>query len=204
MTARPTRGRTVLLAAVVFAMGCAVASVPPNRFYRLQVAPVAVAENPSSAPKLNAVLVVQRFTAAGLIDERPILYSRGRSLEVRQHHYDYWADSPTDLLHEQMVAYLRATRAASVVTTPEARVRADFVLWGRINRFEHILVDDAQHVLIETRASLKDVANRRLLFSNTYRAEVEATGRDMTATVDAFNRGVGKILGQLAHDISTR
>lgn len=201
MRARHNPGRMGVLAVVVFAMGCTAGTVPPNRFYRLQVDTPATTVD-AAAPKLNGVLVVQRFRAAGLIDERPILYSESTGLEVRQHHYHHWVDPPTDMIQEHMVAYLRATKAASVVTTPESRIRGDFVLRGRISRFEHILVDGAHRVLIETQVSLKDATRRHLLFSDTYRAEAEASGQGMEAVVEAFNRSVREILGQVARDVS--
>ena len=184
---------------VLLLMSCSAGSVPRSYFYRIDTS---VGSNAAaSGPTLNGVLVVERFSADGLVDERPILYSNGTSLEVRQHHYHYWVEPPTDMLQEQMAAYLRAQNAATMVTTPEMRVPPDYVLRGRLNRFERTLGTGSDEVLIETRMSLTDVGKNQLLWTDTYRVKVEPAGDDMLAAIEAFNRGVMTIFARFTRDI---
>jgi ABC-type uncharacterized transport system auxiliary subunit len=80
-------------------------------------------------------------------------------------------------------------------------VRPDFVLRGRISRFERLLDDDGVRVFIEARASLTHAADRRVLWSETYRVELPADGRNVSASVAAFNRGVSEIFERIAGGI---
>jgi ABC-type uncharacterized transport system auxiliary subunit len=194
----------VLLAylAVVGLPGCAIRPLPATRFYRL----VAPPPEPAAArePRLPGILVVERFAADDLLAERPILYSNGTGLELHQHRYHHWVEPPTDMLQQQLVGYLQAIGAAATVTTPEARVSPDFVLRGRLNRFERI-VDvtggTAVRVCIETRVSLTRVADRRLLWSDRYRVELPASDAAVPASVAAFDRGLDELLAHVAAGI---
>jgi len=198
----------VLLAclAATFALpGCGIGPIPATRFYRLVAPPLEPAPIPE--PRLPGVLVVERFSADDLIAERPILYTNGTGLELHQHRYHHWVEPPTDMLQQQLVSYLQANGAASMVTTPEARVRPDFVLRGRLSRFERIVDDNpgsGVRVCIETHVSLTQAADQRLLWSDTYRLELPASGAAVAASVAAFDRGLGDLLARVAAGIPAR
>jgi ABC-type uncharacterized transport system auxiliary subunit len=186
-------------------LGCSIRPVPATRFYRL----AAASPDPASAstPRLQGILVVERFATDDLIAERPIVYSNGTGAELHQHRYHHWVEPPTDMLQQQLVSYLQATGAASMVTTPEARVRPDFVLRGRLSRFERIVGADGGsgvRVCIETRVSLTRVADRRLLWSDRYQVELAASDTAITASVAAFDRGLDELLAHVAAGIPAR
>jgi ABC-type uncharacterized transport system auxiliary subunit len=147
------------------------------------------------------VLVVERFSTDGLTGDRAILYSKAGELEIRQHHYHYWVEPPMDMMQGLMTAYLRARHTAATVVTPELRLSPDYIVRGRIHRFERVLGTDADRAVIETRLTLEDVAKRRILLMEDYRTEVKAEGRHVIDSVEAFNRGVGEILSRFADDI---
>ena len=207
---RVTRLRRFLLAflaaaAIVALPACALRPIPATRFYRLAAPPVEPAA--ARAPRLSGVLVVERFSADDLLAERPILYSNGTGLELHQHRYHHWVEPPTDMLQQQLVSYLQATGAASMVTTPEARVRPDFVLRGRLTRFERIVGAEGGNgvrVCIETRVSLTRVADRRLLWSERYRVELPASGTAVAASVAAFDQGIDELITHVAAGIPER
>jgi cholesterol transport system auxiliary component len=182
-------------------MACGAGSVPQSRFYRLHPGSGSTSTAPAQLP---GVLVVERFGADGLVGERPILYTNGSTLELRQHHYDYWVQPPPDMLQEQMTAYLSARKIASVVATPDMRLPPDFVLRGRLSRFERVLGAGNDHIVIEARMSLADTRASRLVLVRTYRAEVPVSDPGVAASVDAFNRGTEQLLGQLVIDLAER
>jgi len=198
-------GPAAAVAGTLWLLGCAAGSVPQNRFYRLDAA-AAPMSNPAtaSAPLLDGVLVVERFSADSLTGDRPILYSDAHELEVRQHHYYYWVEPPTDMLQEQVTAYLRACNTAATVVTPEARLSPSHVVTGRVTRFERAIGEGADRAVIETDLSLKDVAKNRIVWMDTYHAEVTANGPHVIDVVEAFNRGVREILARFAEDIQHR
>jgi len=189
-------------AAALLAAGCTTRPVPQSHFYRLDAAtPPAAA---TAAPRFDGVLSVERFTADDLVRERPIVYSDGTALEVQQHHYHYWVEPPTDMLQEQMAAYLRAEHVATTVVTPEMRIRPDYVVLGRLNRFERVLADGRERVVVDVRLSLKDEAHGRVVWTDTYHVEEPVEGDDVGAAVAAFNRATGDVLARFAADLARR
>jgi ABC-type uncharacterized transport system auxiliary subunit len=196
----------VLLAATAVLAGCAIRPVPATRFYRLLAPPLEPATAGEAPRRLPGVLVVERFAADDLVAERPILYSNGTGLELRQHRYHHWAEPPTDMLQQHLLGYLRAAGAAAMVTGPEARVRPDFVLRGRLSRFERIVDRDhggAVRVCIETHVSLTRMTDRRLLWSDLHRVEVPVRDAAIVTSVAAFDRGLAEVLARVAAGIAT-
>ena len=154
MRARVAAGSLVGLLAVG-ALGCSTAPIPRDHFYRI------AAEAPEGSrappPHLQGTLAVGRFRADGLTNERAILYrDRAHDLEVQQHRYHYWVESPTQLLQEELAGYLRARNVATTVLTPEVRVRPDYLVTGRLNRFERVVGGNPSRVLVEMRLNLVD------------------------------------------------
>lgn len=175
--------------------------VPANRYYRLQ----ASADQPLATPLLPGVLEVERFMGAGLMNERAVLYTR-RSDEghILQHHYHYWIEPPTQLLQQELVDYARRRRLAETVVTRQSRVRADFAVSGRVERFERVLGEGAAAVRVELRLALTDLKESRLLWASTYTEEAEAGGDEVADAVDAFDRSVGAIFARFVEDVRAR
>ena len=131
-----------LFFSLFLAAGCAQAPVPAANFYRIYAqAP----EASSSDFYLDGVLVVRRFLADGLVSERSVVYGEGAGPNpLQQYHYHAWTESPTRMLQELLVPYLRNANVASQVITPEIRIDAKFELTGKIKRLEQIRGSDSR------------------------------------------------------------
>jgi len=192
--------RTILwlLCCVLLIGGCAQAPVPPAKFYRIYTT------NPQEAAidaYLNGVLVVRRFLADGLVGERAIVFGEGAgSNPLQQYHYHAWAESPTRMLQELLVAYLRRNNAAVEVITPETRVDAKFELSGKIKRMEQIRGADTR-VVVELEFALSEPRAGRLIWVDTYLVEIDCESDSILSAVEAFNRAVSEIYAQLVDDI---
>ena len=181
----------VLLAPLLVVAGCAQPKLPQENYYRL-----VVAEPADKGVVLDGSLVVEPFIGNGLTSERSLLYSTADApLKVQQYHYHYWIDPPPQMIQDQVVAYLRSGGAAANVVTPEMRLLPDYALTGRIKRLERIVDGSRFSAVVELEISLSDARDNSLVLLETYVAE-EPAGRDMAATVEAFNRGITKILGR--------
>ena len=184
--------------ALLSLLACAPTPVPRLRFYRL--APDREAPVGAAPAILDGVLVINRFTADTLLGERPIVYGNGDSAELHQHRYDYWVEPPPDMLEDRLAAHLRARRAATVVARPEMRLRPDYVLRGRVRRFERV-VGGGNRAVIETEITVTD-ASDRLVWTGVYKADVAANGDGVRAAVAAFDRGVADILDRFTADLA--
>jgi ABC-type uncharacterized transport system auxiliary subunit len=181
-------------------VGCAATRPPRTRFFRLDPTVPSVAA--TSSPALAGVLVVERLVADPLVAERPMLHGGPPSLEVRQHPYHYWVEPPPEMLQYELAAHLRARAIAAVVTTPDLRLRADYVVRGRLRRFERVTMGDRPSIVVEAQLSMSRARRDQLLWSGTYRAEIVAEGGDVPNAVAAFNRGVDDVCTRFAADIA--
>ncbi len=186
------------LALVLTACGSA-ERVPEDQFYRLSAA---LPSKPAAKPLFPGTIEVDRFVADGLTAGRPIVYSEdGKPYQVKEFHYHFWTQPPTVMLRDELVTYLRQAKVASTVVTPEMRVRADFVLTGKIRRLEKIVGTPPKAVL-ELELVLRKASGGKLIFLDTYRMETPSDGSGVDAAVYSLNKSLSAIYGKFVADLS--
>ncbi len=189
---------TSAVTALAALLGCAAGTAPRLHFYRLD--PAAQREASAGPVTLDGVLVVERLTADSLLAERPIVYGDGTSLELRQHSYHYWVEPPADMLQDRLTAHLRERHAATVVARPEMRLQADWIVRGRLRRFERVVGGRGNRAVVEAELTVTD-ASDGLVWAGVYRADVPADRDGVGAAVGAFNRGVADIVEHFSADL---
>lgn len=177
---------------------CQQPSVTQDQFYRLDVlAPAAQA-----SARLSGTLEVERLASDGLTAERPIVYSEaGNNTTLQEYHYHFWVEPPPIMLRDQLTSYLRAAALASTVVTADMRARADYVVGGRIKRFERT-VGSRNAAVVELELWLRRSADNRLVLLNSYRVENPAERDSVADAVNAMNQAVGTIFSRFLEDIN--
>lgn len=191
------RRASVVLILIAVA-GCArTAPVPTHTYYRLTPPRITAT---LAHPLTEGVLFVGTVRSDGLSGERPLAYSEDPdALALKQYHYHHWEDAPPRLLRQQLVLYLRETKAAGTVIWGK-ETRSDQVLRGRLRRFEHVLRPGAPplaRVALELR--LEDNDGRTLLVKE-YEAEKPAAASDVESAVAAVNAAVNDLFAQFLAD----
>ncbi|MDX1528226.1 MAG: ABC-type transport auxiliary lipoprotein family protein [Gammaproteobacteria bacterium] len=190
---------TVFFSSLVLLSACGAPGVVPQDSYYRMSDPESV--SPASG-KLDGILVVPRFLADGLASERPVIYSQANSQQVlKQYSYHYWSESPTRMIQERTVDYLRRARVADTIVTPEFRAAADYQLTGKIKRLEHIR-GSAPSVVVALEFGLYRVRDNRLLHLKTYVQQGKIDGDDVGRATSAMSSAVLAILSQLSEDLS--
>ena len=180
---------SVLLAPLLVLAGCSQPKLPQENYYRFVVSKPAGGE-----VVLDGSLMVESFIGNGLTSERALLYSTSEApLKVQQYHYHYWIDPPPQMIQDQVVTYLRSSNYAARVVTADMRLLPDYVLTGRIKRLERIVDGSQFKAVMELEVGLSKARDNSLILLETYMAE-ESAGEGMANTVEAFNRGITKIL----------
>lgn len=188
--------RNLLLTAALAATlaACAQQAPPKDRFYRL--------EPPSAAARFAApalgVVEVSRLTTDGVLSERPLAYQDADG-SLGRYRYDLWAEPPTALLQNALVDSLRQSGVAHTVITPEIRVPPDWILRGRLNRFE--MQAGTGKVVASLELAVVSSRDGGLLLLKTYQAEVpSAAGPEAEAA--ALTRASGDIITAFITDLA--
>jgi cholesterol transport system auxiliary component len=179
--------------------GCGSAPpVQPDRFYSLE--PVALAG--PAGPPAPFILMVNDLAARGLLGGRQIVYrTREQPLIVDRYESLLWAEPPTRALAQNLVNGIRAARVFDFVAIPADRARADFLLGGEVERFEHRPTDQPPRVVGTINLVLVRADDRRSIASRQYSGEERVAGNDPEAMADAFNRLVARLVAAAVQDL---
>ena len=169
--------------------------VPQDMFYRLD--PIATEAGPQV---LDGVIEVDRFVASGSLANRPLLYAQPGSSAVSEYHYHFWIEAPPILLQSALVSYLRSTKVAKRVVTPEMRVTPEYTVTGRVLRLE--TVRGAKPVgAVTFELSLRREKDGELLVLGEYRAEVPSGTNGIETDVTAIEKAVDDAFARFVADI---
>lgn len=181
----------VILAAALAA--CAQPAPPKDRFYRLETAPLAA---DFTAPKLG-IVEVSRLSTDGVLSERPLAY-QDIDGALGRYRYDLWAEPPTALLQRALVDALRQAGIATTVITPETRVPPDWIVRGRLNRFEMVTATGKASAAMEL--AVVSARDGGLLLLKTYQADI-ASAAGPEAEVAALTRASSELIAAFVADL---
>lgn len=195
----------VTLALATALLGCSplLSRTPPPTLYALDSTPLANAEapatqSPSAAPILVAPTLVVNLprAAAGHNSQRMIYLRQPYAQEYFAH--SQWVDTPARMLQPLIAAAVeRSGRFAAVVTMPVS-VSGDYRLETELLRLQQEFMSRPSRVRLTLRATITDLATRRVVAWRQFDALVEAASDDPYGGVIAANRAVGEVLDQLA------
>ena len=191
--------RLLLLPAILVLAACAKAPpVTPDSFYRL---PEPTAAGMPAVSLSHGIILVRPLLSDGLRSERPILFSDDPAgLTLRQHHYYFWVDTPQRMVQRQLIAYLRARRAAPMVVG-DSEVSADQVISGHIRRFEYSRDGERRTVHLGLELRLDAAGSERPLLLRDYQVDLTVAGTGMDALVMAFEQGLARIFKGFVEDV---
>ena len=169
LTRRHAIGTSASLGILALA-GCASDPVPRDTFYRLgePATPVVRAGGP-----LSGVAEVPPLRAAGIVNERAILYRDGPR-QLAQYSYHAWSEAPALMLQQSLIGVLRQAQVFDAIVSPEMRLNRDFEFWGDIRQWEHVRGVGQGSAAIEVEISVRRLRGNRQLLSKTYRADEPA------------------------------
>lgn len=191
--------RVSLLLVFLFMFGCATpAPVPVDRFYRLPEAP----GSEVAADLAASVIVVGRFSAHGIHRERAIVFSASAdAVELQQHRYHYWSDSPTRMLRDHLLDFLRASSAAPAVSIEPTR-SADLRLSARIRRLDRVIADGRQAVFVKLDFEIVTDNSMVPILVKSYSRHSAVSEQSVQAAVAEFGAALVDIYQELARDIN--
>ncbi|MEE9608774.1 MAG: ABC-type transport auxiliary lipoprotein family protein [Myxococcota bacterium] len=192
------RGLWLLALALPAASGCVSGPAPQDHFYRLEVG----APQATPGRRLAGTVEVGRFRSDALMGGRPLLHRETSAApEIGRYAYHSWSDPPTIMVQTELSSFLRAAQVADTVVTPEVRVKPDYVIGGRILRFERVLENSPGHVVVELELNVRRAGKGDLLVHRTYREERTPDGKGVRQAVLAFDQALTAIFQRFLADL---
>lgn len=188
--------RVAVMAVAAMITACASPAPPKDNFYRLDAVPRVRALDKAVLP---GVLEVNRFDVDGALSERGLAYQEKDGVLAR-YSYDLWSDAPATALQLALFDALHRAHAAEQVVTPDLRVPPDWIVRGRLSRFEYI--PGAGKVVARIQLAVVSARDGSLVLLDTYSAEPTVQGSGPEAAVAALNRATADILSRFVTDLS--
>ncbi len=175
--------------------------MPAERFHRLIVGPPTTVYD---TPRLAGALEVDRFHAAGILQDRAIIFIEHDNPNVlRQYDYQLWADPPTRLLQVVTVDYLRDAQLADQVVATGLRTDPSYTLMGDIKKLEHV-VGNSSSVVVELEFGLREHRDGNLVWVKSYTAIRTVKESTVAGATRAISKAIEEILSSLSADLARR
>jgi cholesterol transport system auxiliary component len=170
--------------------------VAPVRYYTLDPPlPRAAAGGPA-----NATLAVRSLSAASPYRERIVFRTGETAIGFRD--TDRWAEPPAEMLTAAFERALRAANVARDVVDDRMIRRADFILEGRLTRFDEVQGTAEWTAQCELELVLRSGEGDRILLATTLAASQAAKSRATPDFVEAMRAAVGEILAKATPSIA--
>ena len=192
--------RPLLSLLIVSSLGaCAAPEVPKEQYFRLVAAPGDI----HAAKPLDGAIEVPPFDADGVMTERPLLFTADGGHKLEQRNYDYWTNTPPQMLRDQLITYLRAAQVAPQVVPSELRVDdVKYTIRGTVRRLEQTANPDGGTIEIELALLEKD--SDKLILSKVFHVDQKTGSGKIDDAVTALNQGMNDIYRDFVMLVSQR
>jgi len=171
-------------------------SVPQDHYYRLPEIKL------SAQQTVFDRLVMKKIKASGLYHDRAILYvERDRPLELKRYHYNFWAETPAELLHTALTQGLESSSIATSVSQEVMQNTADYIIDARILHFERIIQGTDVEINVALDIRVRSTGSAGVEWSKTYQAKQQLNTTGMHASAEAFGAAVQLITAQFVADL---
>jgi cholesterol transport system auxiliary component len=192
-------GTRWLALALLLASGCfgSLERTPPDK-QRFMLRPVAEAAPASGASP--SVLRVARVRVSPVFEHKGFVYRTGPST-FETDFYNEFFSPPGVLLREVLLDWLDATQVFAAI----ARGSSADVDWVLETDVDQLFADQRESgppkACLEIAFRLIDARSRKIVFEKRYTASEPAADSSAAALVDAWNRGLGAVFGELVRDV---
>ncbi|MBX3700276.1 MAG: membrane integrity-associated transporter subunit PqiC [Dokdonella sp.] len=192
------KARLAAFVAVVALGACSAPTVPDFTWYRLP--------RPQPPPALTqpwaGSVVVEDFAADGLYADQALVYALDADAQqLRQYHYQMWADPPTRMLQRRLAVTLRGAGLARTVSDELPASRDAMRIRGNLLRMDRVPTSAGGWEVVVV-LKLRAVApGDRVLVDDIYRDGEPAGGSELKASVDAYGAAIDRIYARFLADL---
>jgi ABC-type uncharacterized transport system auxiliary subunit len=181
----------VALVACVVCAGCG-GTIPESRYYVLDYPGAAAQAAGESAGRLEVVIGIDALGARPLYRDRRIAY-RLSDHELAYYPYRFWAADPGELVSSQLADHLRRRAVAMAVVEQPFDLMPDWVIAGRIQRFEEVDRGEGWFAVFEIAVLVEDARSGDPLVERILHREIPTEQRTPEAVARAMSVAVGEV-----------
>lgn len=188
-----------LLLSLQFIQACSMGGgpAPADHFYRL----AEITLQPQASASFNRILI-KSVKSSGLYHERAILFIESdKPLELQRYHYNFWASSPAEIIHDGVFQGLLSSGIGKNVSRILSLETADIVLDIRIINFQQLIKGSNISVDVELEITVSKASKS---WSKRYQVNQPAQSSSMHASVEAFSESLKSIINQLVEDLLSK
>lgn len=180
-------------------VGCAGhTTVPDDHFYNLpDISPAKIFDK----PLIDLTIGVGQLRSDGLHGERAILYiDSHRPLELHRYHYHHWKDSPSRLIQQGLLQYLRESNLAVNIVRYDPGIPPDGIISGTLLHFERIIGTD--DIKVDVALEL-EYNNQKLkqTWHKEYRVTLPIKNSSLHSTIEGFGSALQQIFDIFTEDL---
>jgi ABC-type uncharacterized transport system auxiliary subunit len=162
--------------------------------------------DPPPAENAHATVAIREFRAPAYLRQGAIAYKPSPE-QIGFYAYDRWAINPCDFVTNSVIERLRASGHFAHVKAYDGRPGIEYVLSGRLEKFEEIDYAGGVKVEVEISAQMTNLATGATVWTNAVSEVGDVTKRDVPAVVTEMNhtmeRAIEKLLSPMPADVAT-
>lgn len=159
----------------------------PNKYYELTV-PGDNGADPPAANIYPVTILVGPLNTSHLYREDHIVYSSGGE-NMGTYEYHRWVEPPSEMIQDVLFRFLRASGRYRSVYSLRSTVRGDYLLHGHLYDFKEVN-NSGTFGRLTLELELRDTKTGAAVWTHLYNHDEPASGKDVSAVVDALNRNV--------------
>jgi len=189
------------LATLVILVGCGRVRYPTYYTLNLPAPP-----DPPVAENVHAALAIREFSAPAYLRQGAIVYKPSPD-QIGFYAFHRWAINPCQFVTNSVIERLRASGDFARVKSYDGRPDIDYVLSGRLEKFEELDYADGVKVEVAISAQMTNLATGQTVWTNAVSEVGAVNKRDVPAVVSEMNRtmelAIKELLSAIPVDVAT-
>ena len=190
----------MVLALVLASAGCgpSAGEIPRTRLY---VIDYTVSPEKNNGPVLPVSVGVEKFRSDSVYRTDRIVY-RKDPYRVDFYPYERWGAKPQEIVTDRVLDHLAAKNVFQEVVLATGGPRVDYLVRGRVKRFEEVSTENGFSALAQIEISVMDRKTGKVIFQRRLSHSSPSKSKPPQGFVNAMAENLRTLLGDMASQVS--
>jgi len=173
-------------------------SIPDDNYYRLPE----LSGQKLSTPLLTGILSIKKVITHGIYGERTLIYTDSRdNIKLNRYHYHHWEKSPSKLIQDNLVQYLKTIGIAQQVISHSQYTSANYLLEAELITLHRDMTTDGYIAVISIDIRIYNKSNNSIFINKRYHSKISTNSNKLVDTIKAYGDGFHNIYDELITDL---